>query len=84
MVALVDRLMDGLSAVYTFYEPELSRRGLGSFGVLTQIRLAREMGLPYLYLGYWIPESGKMAYKRVFQPLEALVDGQWRRLEQAP
>jgi leucyl-tRNA---protein transferase len=83
MVALVDRLMDGLSAVYTFYEPDLARRGLGTFGVLTQLRLAREMGLPYLYLGYWIPNSGKMAYKRVFHPIEALSEGQWRRLGEA-
>lgn len=77
MVALVDRLMDGLSAVYTFYDPDRSRRGLGTFGVLTQLRLAREMGLPYLYLGYWIEDSDKMAYKRVFHPLEAFIDGQW-------
>ena len=83
MVALVDRLMDGLSAVYTFYDPDLPKRGLGTYGVLTQIRLAREMSLPYLYLGYWIPESAKMAYKRVFQPLEAYLDGQWRLLEDA-
>ncbi|MBP8902761.1 MAG: arginyltransferase [Thiobacillaceae bacterium] len=81
MVALVDRLMDGLSAVYTFYEPELARRSLGTFGVLTQLRLAREMSLPYLYLGYWIEESGKMAYKQGFQPIEALVSGQWKRME---
>jgi len=81
MVALVDRLMDGLSAVYTFYEPDLAKRGLGTFGVLTQLRLAREMGLPYLYLGYWIADSGKMAYKRGYRPLDAFVDGQWHALE---
>lgn len=84
MVALVDRLMDGLSAVYTFYEPELPKRGLGTFGVLSQLELARQMNLPYLYLGYWISESAKMAYKRVFQPLEAYLDGQWRLMEDAP
>jgi arginine-tRNA-protein transferase len=81
MVSLMDRLMDGLSAVYTFYEPSLSKRGLGCFGVLTQLRLAREMSLPYLYLGYWISASDKMAYKRGYQPLEALSEGHWRSLE---
>ena len=82
MVALMDRLMDGLSAVYTFFDPDLPRRGLGTFGVLTEVRLAREMGLPYLYLGYWIEAVGKMAYKRVYQPLEALIDGQWQTLDE--
>ncbi len=81
MVSLVDRLMDGLSAVYTFYEPDLAKRGLGTFGVLTQLRLAREMDLPFLYLGYWIADSEKMAYKRVFHPIEALIEGQWKPLE---
>jgi len=83
MVSLVDRLMDGLSAVYTFYEPDLARRGLGTYGVLEQLRMAREMRLPYLYLGYWIADSAKMAYKRGFRPLEVLSDGQWRVLEDA-
>ena len=84
MVSLVDRLMDGLSAVYTFYEPELAKRGLGTYGVLTQLRLAREMGLPYLYLGYWIADSDKMAYKRAYQPIEGLCDGHWKRLGESP
>ena len=79
MVSLVDRLMDGLSAVYTFYEPDLAKRGLGTFSVLTQLDMAAQMGLPYLYLGYWIRDSAKMAYKRAFRPLEALVEGHWRR-----
>lgn len=77
MVALVDRLLDGLSAVYTFFEPDLAGRGLGVHGVLSQIRLARDMGLPYLYLGYWIEDCRKMAYKRAYRPLEALRDGRW-------
>jgi leucyl-tRNA---protein transferase len=81
MVSLVDRLMDGLSAVYTFYEPDLPRRGLGVYSVLTQVELARRMGLPYLYLGYWIAESPKMAYKRNYRPLEGYREGQWQRLE---
>ncbi len=81
MVCLVDRLTDGLSAVYTFYEPELHRRSLGVHGILCQIELARRMGLPYVYLGYLIAESPKMSYKRNYRPLEALLDGQWQPLE---
>lgn len=81
MVALTDRLRDGLSAVYTFYEPDLGKRGLGTHGVLSQIRLTRDMGLPYLYLGYWIGACPKMAYKHHFQPLEALRVGVWQPLE---
>ncbi len=82
MVSLVDKLLDGLSAVYTFYEPALARRSLGTFGVLTEIRLAREMGLPYLYLGYWIAASAKMAYKRGYRPLESFAEGHWQPLEE--
>ena len=81
MVALIDKLIDGLSAVYTFFDPTLDKRSLGTFGVLTQINLAREIGLPYVYLGYWIEACGKMAYKRSYQPLEGLLDGRWQRLE---
>ncbi len=81
MVALIDKLIDGLSAVYTFFEPSMERRSLGTFGVLTQINLAREIGLPYVYLGYWIEACGKMAYKRSYQPLEGLQNGRWQRLE---
>lgn len=80
MVSLVDRLLDGLSAVYAFYEPELSRRGLGVYNVLTLVALARREGLPYVYLGYWIGASRKMAYKRQYRPIEGLVDGNWQRL----
>jgi len=78
MVALVDRLLDGLSAVYTFFEPGLERRSLGVYGVLEQIRLTRELGLPYLYLGYWIADCRKMAYKRAYRPLEMLLRGRWQ------
>ncbi len=80
MVALLDRLLDGLSAVYTFFEPGLERRSLGVYSVLMQIRLARELGLPYLYLGYWIADCRKMAYKRAYRPLEMLLDGRWQRV----
>lgn len=79
-VGVTDRLDDGLSAVYTFYDPELSGRGLGNCTVLCQIELARQLGLPYLYLGYWVEGSRKMAYKGRYRPLEILIDGQWRTL----
>jgi arginyl-tRNA--protein-N-Asp/Glu arginylyltransferase len=78
MVALVDKLDDGLSAVYTFFDPALDKRSLGTFGVLTQIRLAREVGVPYVYLGYWIEDCNKMAYKRRYRPLEGLRAGRWQ------
>ena len=81
MVALVDRLLDGLSAVYTFFEPGLERRSLGVYGVLEEIRLARDLGLPYLYLGYWIADCSKMAYKCAYRPLEMLVEGCWQESE---
>lgn len=77
MVSLIDRLLDGLSAVYTFYDPDLAKRSLGVYNVLSQIGLAKGMALPYLYLGYWIRESPKMAYKSDYQPLECLRDGAW-------
>lgn len=77
MVSLVDQVQDGLSAVYTFFEPELGKRGLGTYSVLWQIDHARALDLPYLYLGYWIAESRKMAYKSNFQPLEGLREDQW-------
>ncbi len=82
MVSLVDRLLDGLSAVYAFFEPDLARRSLGVFNVLSLIRLASEMGLPYLYLGYWIRASRKMAYKSAYRPLEVYRDGEWKRLDE--
>lgn len=78
---LSDRLADGLSAVYSYFDPAEERRSLGSYVVLKLIERTRALGLPYLYLGYWIAESGKMAYKARFRPLEALGAGGWARLE---
>jgi arginine-tRNA-protein transferase len=80
MVSLVDRLHDGLSSVYTFYDPSIEGASYGTYNVLWQLQRCLELGLPYLYLGYWIAESRKMAYKATFRPIEGLVEGVWRRL----
>jgi leucyl-tRNA---protein transferase len=77
-VAVVDELDDGLSAVYTFYEPGESQRSLGRFAVLKEIELARERGLKWLYLGYWIGECRKMVYKTEYAPYQFYLRGAWR------
>ncbi len=77
---LMDRLGDGLSAVYSFFAPELVRRSLGNYAILWLIERAKALGLPYVYLGYWVPESAKMAYKARFRPAEVLAGGTWRVL----
>ena len=80
IVSLVDRLGDGLSSVYTFFEPDPPSASYGTFSILWQIERCRELGLPYLYLGYWIRESPKMAYKATFRPIEGLRGGRWSPL----
>ena len=79
-VAIADVLPDGLSAVYTFFDPDIPRRSLGVYAVLWQIAEAQRRGLDYLYLGYWIAESPKMSYKFNYQPLEAFRYGYWLRM----
>jgi len=81
---LVDLLGDGLSLVYSFYDPTLPRNSLGSFVILDHVVQARLAGLPYVYLGYWVPGSEKMAYKARFRPLEVLKPGGWTALAPLP
>ncbi|HZW86230.1 MAG TPA: arginyltransferase [Gallionella sp.] len=81
MVSIIDLLSDGISSVYTFYDPDLPRASLGIYNVLWQIRLCRKLDLEFVYLGYWIKNSRKMAYKTKYQPAQGLIDGAWRTLD---
>ncbi len=78
--ALTDVLRDGLSMVYSFFRPELDKQSTGAFMVLDHIRLAAELGLPYVYLGYWVRGSEKMGYKSDFRPLQVFDGETWRPL----
>ncbi len=76
-LAVTDYLTSGLSAIYTFFDPEEERRSLGSFAILWQLKEVKRLELEYLYLGYWIRECQKMSYKVAYNPLEMLLHGQW-------
>lgn len=78
---LTDWLSDGLSAVYSFYDVGTDARSLGTYTILWLVARARALGLPYVYLGYWVPQSRKMAYKERFRPSEVLTGGAWRPLK---
>jgi arginyl-tRNA--protein-N-Asp/Glu arginylyltransferase len=83
MVSIIDILNDGLSSVYTFFDPDQSRVSYGTYNILWQIEQARQMNLSYLYLGYWIEQSRKMSYKANFRPIERLVQGRWEPMSEA-
>ncbi len=80
MVSILDELQDGMSSVYTFFDPEIKAASFGTYNILWQIDRCRTSDLPFLYLGYWIAQSRKMAYKINFQPLQGLIDGRWQPL----
>ena len=79
-VAVTDQQQHGLSAIYTFFEPTETKRSLGTLSILQQISLCQELQLPYLYLGYWIRDCEKMAYKINYRPTELFVNNAWVRL----
>ena len=79
-VAVADELLDGMSAIYTFFDPDADRRSLGAFAILWQIQQVQEMNLDYLYLGYWIKGCQKMSYKSEYRPLELYLNGRWSTL----
>lgn len=79
---ITDKQADGLSMIYSFYDPDcVDRPGMGNFIIMDHITRAARSGLPYVYLGYWIEDCGRMAYKTKFRPVEALISGQWRALD---
>jgi leucyl-tRNA---protein transferase len=84
MVSILDELEDGLSSVYTFFDPDMQPASYGTYNILWQIAQCVKADKPYLYLGYWIAHSRKMAYKIKFQPMQGLIDGHWQPLPEYP
>jgi arginyl-tRNA--protein-N-Asp/Glu arginylyltransferase len=82
-VAVTDMVNDGVSAVYSFFDPDLEKRSLGSYCILTQIAFVKKLGLKYVYLGYWIENHNKMHYKIKFRPLQLYQDEQWQYHEKS-
>lgn len=79
--AVIDWVDSGISAIYTYFSPQQTRRGLGTFAILSQIALAKAKGRPYVYLGYWIKDCRKMAYKKSFKPIEMHINDRWITLK---
>ncbi|WP_304054388.1 arginyltransferase [Nitrosomonas communis] len=84
MISIIDQLPDGLSSVYTFFDPDIPNASFGTFNILWQVEQCRIRKLPFLYLGYWIKENRKMNYKANFQPLQRLINGQWQTFNYPP
>ena len=80
VVSLTDVFDDGLSMVYSFYDPDFTALSLGTYAILDHINIAREAGLPYVYLGYWVSGSKKMGYKAGFSGLEIFKGGKWQAI----
>jgi arginine-tRNA-protein transferase len=80
MVSMIDVVEQGISSVYTFYDASMPNSSYGTYSILWQINQVQQLGLPYLYLGYYIAQSPKMAYKAKFAPIEGLIDDQWQLL----
>ncbi len=78
---LTDVQNDGLSAVYSFFDPAETKRSLGTYMIMDMIDFAKQIGLPWLYLGYYVEDSSKMYYKARFQPASVFIEGQWRKYE---
>jgi arginine-tRNA-protein transferase len=81
MVSVIDAVSDGLSSVYTFYDASKTKASYGTYGILWQVEKAKELQLPFVYLGYYIQESQKMSYKASYKPIEGLVNGVWMNLD---
>ncbi|MDN3649437.1 arginyltransferase [Reinekea marina] len=80
-VAVTDKIPSGLSALYTFFDPDYDKRSLGTFSILAQIEVTKMNNLPYLYLGYWVEGCQKMEYKTKYQPIELLKDKKWQSID---